>query len=217
MTLLWALISGALFVPFGFFETGRWFFSFLWEQPEGYPSVEDIWIDRSIPELFCYVFGQLLFLGWPFLLVIVDIGPRESCRTVATIQWFAFILLAFLTLGGPIGMRRRYRRLTASHSTGYERLFVGLVPATMFLKTSGTGTYVLMREFLAIVIILITGPALVNYATWLDLEKQAYNIPSEVQAADIGLPDFIYQSVVTITTGSGYISPNPSLSVLQIN
>ena len=104
-------------------------------------------------------------------------------------------------------MRRRYRRLTASHSTGYERLFVGLVPGTMFLKTSGTGTDALMREFLAIVFILIIGPALVNYATWLDLEKQAYNIPSEVQAADIGLPDFIYQSVVTITTGSGYISP----------
>lgn len=220
--MLFSIIAGAMFVPFTMFEMIYWFFLFWRGKHEGYPAVRDIWSDRSCLELLGYTFGLLAFLSWPIVPSFYEIGNRDVLRIIACVQWFLFVIITMLTLTVPIGLRRRYRWLSSQQYTGYERLFVGQVPASIFLRSSKTGSEALLKEFISILVVLVLAPAMVNYATWLSLEKTAYNIPTEVLNSEISILDFIYQSVVTITTtGFGDITPKESsaqfISVSQIS
>ena len=226
--ILASTICGILLPLFAFVELIRWITSILigrlFGRPMKYPAVSAIWVDRSIAELVMYLVGLLVFLGWPlFPSALLKVGSPHFWRSVAIYQWFYFFGFTCVTLAGPVGLRMRYKWLTASCHTGYERLFVGQLPAKAVLDTGERWEErdVILREFLCLLIVLIIGPSFVNYAIWIDLKETAFAIPNNVPASDIEWIDFFYQSVVTITTtGFGDITPKITcgqfVSVTQI-
>jgi hypothetical protein len=125
-------------------------------------------------------------------------------------QWFLFVFFTIITLKIPLGIRRRYIWLSVSKDIKNERLFIGQIPMSMFLQASRVNVEALLREFLVIVCILIVAPAFINNVIWIALQEKAFSIPL---GAEIGFWDFLYQSIVTITTtGFGDITPKISLA-----
>jgi len=160
-------------------------------------------------DLLVYVAGQLAYLGWPLLPLSLGIGQPWQWSLSAYWLWLSLIAFTVSTLFGPVGMCRRYQWLTSGTRLGYERLFVGQVPAQAVIHVTGRGTVALLREFGAMAAVLILGPSLVNYLAWLGYGTKAFILNSSISTSSVGLWDFLYHSVVTITTtGYGDIVPH---------
>ena len=210
-----SLLCGTLAVPLGCVETTRWLFHVFRGRSDAYRCVPEIWSERSGVDLLFYVLGQLAYLAWPLVFCATGIGPPWLWATWMYGLWFAFIAFTVSTLIGPVGLCRRYRWLVCGRPLGYERVFVGQVPAYAVLHVTGRGTDALLREFGAVAVVLVLGPSLVNYGAWIGYRQNAFIVNEAIEVASITFWDFVYHSVITVTTtGYGDIVPHQSAAQL---
>ncbi|MCK5609092.1 two pore domain potassium channel family protein, partial [Candidatus Pacearchaeota archaeon] len=219
ISIFLAFINGFMSVLLTLYEFLYYYFLWICGIGGRYPKVKDIWWDRSGWEYLAYLGGLLMFLSWPCVLCILQIGPSKVWFLISLTFWGIFISLLFMTAKGPVGARRRYKYFCVGKTPDYERLFVGILPIPMMLSAQNKGAYAVLAEVLFMVLLLILAPAFINTCCYQYAYENGWNYYSMPEktgevvllsedANEVSPVDFLHYSFATISTvGYGNIAP----------
>jgi hypothetical protein len=205
---MWSLLNGFFAVVFGIFETARFLAKNVNRSVDRAEYVTDIWRERTDLELCSYLLGQLFFITLPLVALLAS--GNKTWATYLFVCPIGFTFLTVVTLFLPIGARRRYRWLITRQETGYERLFLGLMPPHLLLSASGDGLRACLFEELGYLFLIIVGAAVTQLALFGVLPGEFHpDSGAALPEFSAGLfVQFLYMSVGSLLT-SEYASLAP--------
>lgn len=207
---LWSLANGFLAVPVGLLlETFRYGWHRFNQSVDRRHYVDEIWRERSNYELCLYFLGQLLFVSSP-LFVLLATGSETAARYCWYFCPTGFALLTIVTLLFPIGARRRYKRLITRHRTGYERLFLGLMPPNLLFTARGDGLRACLSELIGYLLLIVLGAAATQLALY-GIDPAQFHVDPDIAPPLFSpglLLDFLFISISAMLT-SEYAGLSP--------
>ncbi len=195
-----SFLNGLLAVPFGLFELLRYISNSFKRVTDASGYVTEIWRERTQPELWLYILGQLGFIALPLLVFVAFHDAAWTWRALACPVSFAVLIVVTLVL--PIGSRRRYTRLIARRETGHERLFLGLMTPDLLLSASGEGLKACLLEALGYLLVIILGAA-ITQMTLYGIAPAEFSVGEGAQLPSFGIAlflEFLFMSVASMLT-----------------